>query len=136
MMAAFLPEPTSRAVATAKPPCWCGKPLSGKQTVACSDAHRFRRWSTVRPRVRALVRKAAGSIKGQVLVLLTDGQWWTKRQMADAIGCDSGSVASKVRDLRCKRFGTFNIVARPIQGSREYEYQLRPGAYQGRRGVK
>lgn len=62
----------------------------------------------------------------RVADLMLDGHWRTLQEIADATGDPQASVSARLRDLRKKRFGEFEVKRRS-RGPRDlglFEYQV------------
>jgi hypothetical protein len=65
-------------------------------------------------------------LKGQLLKvyqLMSDGQWRTLRQIADAVGVSEASVSARCRDLRKSRYGS-HAVERQHVGCGLFRYRM------------
>jgi hypothetical protein len=62
----------------------------------------------------------------KVFELMSDGQYRTLRQIANAAECLETSASARLRDLRKVRFGSHTVEARQVEGVRPltYEYRL------------
>ena len=66
-------------------------------------------------------------LKGQlkrVYDTMKDGEWWTDRGLAFAVGCTEGSAAARRRDLRKEKYGSHEIERRHIDGGL-FEYRMK-----------
>lgn len=69
--------------------------------------------------------------------LMSDGEWRTLGEIAEATGDPESSVSAQLRHLRKPRFGSF-VVNKRRRGNREhglFEYQLLPPSQDGDDGV-
>ena len=62
---------------------------------------------------------------GQVFTFIKDGDWHTLHGIEEATGHPQASISARLRDLRKKKFGGFNVQKRRVhEGSGTYEYIL------------
>lgn len=60
-----------------------------------------------------------------VLLALSDGGWWTLRDLSTRTGSPEASVSARLRDLRKPQFGGHTIERRSVgDGSRQFRYRL------------
>lgn len=68
--------------------------------------------------------RLAGQL-ARVFELMRDGQYRTLTQIATATGCLPTSASSRMRDFRKKRFGSYQVLSRRVEGTQSlYEYRL------------
>jgi hypothetical protein len=68
--------------------------------------------------------RLAGQLE-KVYELMSDKNWRTLDQIANATGCMPQSASARLRDFRKKKFGGFQVISRPVSTSPLiYEYQL------------
>jgi hypothetical protein len=119
----------------------CRHPLTGKQRRFCSDACRAGWWQARHPRIGLAIEPAESRpkepIRTRILALLSDGRWYTVREIAVTLGVLETTASAKLRDLRkcprcwrhCKRHprASFEInhkvAARPWS-NRAHEFRL------------
>ncbi len=61
-----------------------------------------------------------------VRALMLDGAWRTHRQIVEHVGGSENGVAARLRDLRKKRFGGYDVDRRRVAGTLGlFEYRVR-----------
>ncbi len=61
----------------------------------------------------------------KVVQVMSDGEWWTLRQLADRVGCSESSASARLRDLKKRKFGSWNVEKdRVAPGSGLWKYRL------------
>lgn len=58
---------------------------------------------------------------------MSDGRWWTLRELAEVVGAPEASVSARLRDLRKPRFGGYTI-ERTYAGGGVWRYRMTEGA--------
>lgn len=112
-----------------KPPCaTCGSKLKGKQTRFCSKLCNTRFWDKEHPRIGIPQAPPPNPtnepIRERIFVLLSDGRWYTDRELAAQLGILESTASAKRRDLRKVRYGRFRIQRRKRLGQRAPEYRV------------
>lgn len=54
---------------------------------------------------------------------LSDGRWWTLRDLQQAVGGSEAGISARLRDLRKQRFGGRTVERRRVSGGL-WEYRL------------
>ena len=68
--------------------------------------------------------RLAGQL-ARVFELMRDGQYRTLTQIATVTGCLPTSASSRLRDFRKRRFGSYQVLSRRVEGTQSlYEYRL------------
>jgi hypothetical protein len=63
---------------------------------------------------------------GRVRALMSDGEWRTLRQIAEAVTGSEAGVSARLRDLRKVKFGAHGVERRRVDGGL-FEYRLVSG---------
>jgi DNA-binding Lrp family transcriptional regulator len=62
-----------------------------------------------------------------VQTLMLDGQWRTLSEIANSVKASTASVSARLRDLRKKQFGGYNVIRlRKDDSTRQYLYKVIP----------
>jgi hypothetical protein len=67
---------------------------------------------------------------GRVRDVMFDGQWHTLAELVVKCGGSDASVSARIRDLRKKRFGAYNVESKRVRdGLWVYRLELPDGVY-------
>jgi hypothetical protein len=104
----------------------CGKVLTGRQTAFCSDVHRNEEWAERHPRLNTPIPpkdQPKIPIRDRILGLMSDRQWRTDFEIAQALGLLEQTAGAKRRDLCKPAFGACVFEGR--KSSRPYSPKCR-----------
>jgi hypothetical protein len=120
------PEPPGSVITAICQRAGCGKPLIGRQATFCGDLHRAEAWAERHPRLNTPIPpkdQPKIPIRDRILGLMSDRQWRTDFEIAQALGLLEQTAGAKRRDLCKPAFGACVFEGR--KSSRPYSPKCR-----------